>query len=158
MATQQTILSGRANRRTAARMRAFLAAYEHTGRLTEAARTAGIHRCTHYRRIETDPAYRKAFEAAEERAGQIFEDEAVKRAIVGVKRAVMYKGAPVKVGRRILYETQYSDTLLIALLKRFRPALYRAPQVITEHTESEDIGARLQAARQRLAGTRAAAG
>ena len=52
----------------------------------------------HYRKLE-DPAYR----AAEQRAAQELEDEAVRRAKDGVKRPVLYKGAPVKIGRRTLY-------------------------------------------------------
>jgi hypothetical protein len=151
------ILSQPANKRTAGRMRAFLAAYEQTGRVAEAAAIAGITRMMHYRKLETDPAYRQAFEAAEERAAQTLEDEAVRRAVEGVRHPVTYKGKPVKLGRRILYQIQYSDTLLIALLKRFRPALYR-DQAVTEQTGSADIVERLLAARQRLAAPRAAAG
>jgi hypothetical protein len=60
-------------------------------------------------------------------------------------------------GRRTLYHVRYSDTLLLALLRRFRPALYR-DHVITEPACSVDIVERLQAARQRLRETRAAAG
>jgi hypothetical protein len=145
------ILSQPANKRTAARMRVFLEVYAQTGRLTEAARIAGIDRRTHYRKLE-DPAYRAAFEAAEQTAAKDLEDEAVRRAKDGVKRPVMYQGAPVKVGRRILYQITYSDMLLLALLKRFRPALYREQSAV-EHTG--DIAERLQAARRRLIEIRA---
>jgi hypothetical protein len=151
------ILSQPANKRTADRMRRFLEVYQQTGRLTEAAKAAGVHRCTHYRRLASDPLYQKAFRDAEERAGQELEDEAVQRALHGVKRPVMYQGAPVKMGGRILYETTYSDMLLLALLKRFRPALYR-DHIAAEHTGGVDIVERLQAARRRLVETRAAAG
>jgi hypothetical protein len=153
------ILTGAANKRTPARMRAFLAVYEETGRLTEAARIAGVSRQTHYNRVATDAAYRKAFEEAEERAAQTLEDEAVRRAVTGVRQPVMYQGKLVKLGRRTLYVTTYSDMLLLALLKRFRPHLYR-DQAVTEHTGPVDIDivSRMQAARKRLAETRAAAG
>jgi hypothetical protein len=160
MATQKRepkILSRPANKRTPARMRAFLEAYQRTGRLTEAAKAAGVNRKTHYRKLETDPAYRKAFQEAEERAAQTLEDEAVRRGYQGVERPVMYQGKPVKLGRRILYVTTYSDMLLIALLKRFRPALYRS-HVVTETTGSVDLAERLVAARRRLIEMRAAAG
>lgn len=138
-------------------MRAFLEAYQRTGRLSEAARIAGVSRQTHYNRYAADPVYRQAFELAEERAAQTLEDEAVRRAHTGVQRPVMYQGRPVKLNGRILYETKYSDMLLLALLRRFRPELYR-DQVVTEHTGSVDLVQRLQAARRRLAETRAAAG
>jgi hypothetical protein len=149
------VLSRPANRRTAARLRVFLEAYERTGRVTEAARIAGIGRRTHYHKIKTDPAYRKAFEAAEECAAQALEDEAIRRAKEGVKRPVMYQGEPVKLNGRILYEIKYSDGLLIALLKRFRPKLY-CEHVSADVTERVDIAERLQAARKRLLEMRAA--
>jgi hypothetical protein len=48
-----------------------------------------------------------------------------------------------------VFEVEYSDTLLLALLKRFRPALYR-DKVVAEVTGSIDLVERLQAGRQRL--------
>jgi hypothetical protein len=68
----------------------------------------------------------------------------VRRAKDGVKRLVLYKGVPVKIGRRTIYHVEYSDMLLLALLKRFRPALYR------EHVSTEayaQIGNLTEAAR-----------
>ena len=150
---REPILSRPANKRTAARMRKFLEVYQRTGRLTEAARIAGVDRRTHYRKLE-DPAYRAAFEATEQRAAQELEDEAVRRAKDGVRRPVLYQGAPVKIGRRTLYYVEYSDTLLLALLKRFRPALYRE-HVTTERTGSTEIVEHLQAARKRFIEMRA---
>ncbi len=100
-----------------------------------------------------DEVYRNAFTAVEDEAGQALEDEAVRRAKEGVQRPVLYKGKPVRTGRgrsaRILYETEYSDQLLIALLKRFRPALYRE-RTVTEVTGSVELVDRLQAARKRV--------
>jgi hypothetical protein len=73
----------------------------------------------------------------------------VRRAKDGVKRPVLYKGAPVKIGGRILYHVQYSDQLLIVVLKRFRRQLY-CEHFTTEHTAKVDIAERLLAARRRL--------
>jgi hypothetical protein len=56
-------------------------------------------------------AYRAAFEFAEIRATRTLEDEAVRRAHEGVRKAVRYKGKVVGT------ETEYSDMLLLALLK-----------------------------------------
>jgi hypothetical protein len=92
------ILSAPANRRTAGRMRVFLEAYERTGRVNEAARIAGITARTHYRKLKGDPTYRAAFEEAETQTAQALEDEAIRRAMVGVRRPVLYKGAPVRLG------------------------------------------------------------
>src|SRR5262252_6366453 len=103
---QPAILSRPAHQRTPARMRVFLEVYEQTGRVDVAARIAGIGRKTHYRKLKDDPAYRKAFELAEECAAQALEDEAIRRAKDGVKRPVMWHGAPVKQNGRTVYEIQ----------------------------------------------------
>jgi argininosuccinate synthase len=134
--------------KTFLRQRAFIAAYAATASMTAAAKAAHVSRQQHYHWLEQD-AYRKAWEDTQEQAAQTAEDEAVRRAIAGVKRPVLYKGLPVKTGRRILYEYQYSDTLLLALLKRFRPALYRE-HVTAEVTGTVEIVERMQAARKRL--------
>jgi hypothetical protein len=147
------ILSQPANKRTAARMRVFLEVYEQTGRLTEAARIAGVSRRTHYRKLE-DPVYRKAFAEAEQGAVDALEAEAIRRGRDGVKKPILYKGQPVRQGPRILYLTEYSDQLLIMLLKRFRPALYRE-HVTAERTGSTEIVERMRAARKRLIEMRA---
>lgn len=82
--------------------RAFLAAYGECGSISKAAISADITRQAHYKWIKTDPDYAELFEATQEEAAQFLEDEAVKRATEG-----------------------NSDTLLIFLLKGFRPDKYR---------------------------------
>lgn len=129
--------------------RAFIAAYAATVSVSAAAAAAKVPRTEHYRWLLTDEVYRNSWEQTQEEAAQTLEDEAVRRAKEGVKRPVLYKGAPVKTGRRILYEYDYSDTLLLALLKRFRPALYRE-HVTAEVTGSLELVERLQSARTRL--------
>jgi hypothetical protein len=52
------------------------------------------------------------------------EDEAIRRASEGVSRPVLYKGRQVFVNGSPIYETEFSDTLLIALLKGLRPETY----------------------------------
>jgi len=133
------------------RQRAFLKAYSICGRISEAARIAQIDRQDHKRWYKADPVYRMAFDDHQEETAQLLEDEAIRRAYEGVKRPVLYQGRAVKIGgsRKVLYETQYSDTLLIALLKRFRPALYRENTVV-EHTGSIELVERMQQARKRL--------
>jgi len=130
------------------KQRAFLAAYAATASVSAAATAARVMRSQHYRWLEQEE-YRRAWDDTQEEAAQTVEDEAIRRAVNGVKRPVLYKGAPVKTGRRILYEYTYSDTLMVALLKRFRPALYRE-HVTAELTGSIEIIDRLQSARKRL--------
>jgi hypothetical protein len=62
---------------------------------------------------------------------------------------VTYQGLPVKLGRRILYTVRYSDMLLIQLLRRFRPQLYRV-HTVAKCADSDEIAKRLMAARQRM--------
>ena len=121
--------------------------------LKSAAAAAKVDVKDHYKWLKEDPNYRKSWDEVQEAAAQSVEDEAVRRAMEGVQRPVMYRGKPVRTGRgrssRILYETTYSDQLLLALLKRFRPQLYRE-HVMTEHSGSVEIIDRLQSARARL--------
>jgi hypothetical protein len=97
---------------------AFLNAYARTCNVTAAADVAGIERRSHYNWLKADPEYVKAYEAAQEEAVQLLEDEAVRRAYVGVDK-------PVTVAGRREVVKEYSDTLLIFLLKGARPAKYR---------------------------------
>jgi len=80
---------------------------------------AGIDRGTHYDWLRKDPEYRAQFEAATDQAAQALEDEAVRRAYEGIDKPVYQMGKQVGVIR------EYSDTLLIFLLKGLRPAKYR---------------------------------
>jgi hypothetical protein len=97
----EEILSKPSYKSTAARMRIFLDTYAKTGRVNRACEVAHIAHKTHYRRLESDPTYRQAFERAEQQVGQMLEDTAVERALNG------------------------DSHLLLALLKRFRPEAYR---------------------------------
>ena len=89
--------------------KAFLAAYATMGTVTGAARKVGIDRRTHSRWLK-NPAYRRAFLAAEDEAIEYLEQEARRRALTGAKP---------------------SDTLLIFLLKAKRPNIYRERHEIT---------------------------
>jgi molybdenum-dependent DNA-binding transcriptional regulator ModE len=125
---------------------AFLAAFAITGNISTASRAAGISRDAHYDWIRNDPDYKKRFDAAQEEAVEQLEAEARRRAEQGVRRVVTYKGEPVMVwtddeGNVVpeavarkdrkryklmpLLEHEYSDTLLIFLLKAARPTKYR---------------------------------
>lgn len=109
-----------------ARMRNFLEAYAKTGRLLRACATAGIAFRTHYRKLESDPVYRGAFEEAEQQAAQNLEDK--------------------------VFDMAVDDDNLpaaVVLLKRFRPALYRERSSV-EVSGNIDLVERMKAADQRL--------
>lgn len=119
-------------------IRAFLAAIRTWPSVTVAARAAGISREAHYRQLERSPQYKAAYEEAYRQGIDSLEDEAVRRAQHGVRRPIMYHGKPVMVptdpAKRAnertnpkipLYETEYSDTLMLALLRAKKPDEYR---------------------------------
>lgn len=91
--------------------RRFLLCFEACASLTQAARWAKISRQNHYKWLEESEEYRLAFEIAEVRANRTLEDEAVRRAHQGVKKAVRYKG------KVVAFDTEYSDSLMQFLLK-----------------------------------------
>jgi hypothetical protein len=97
---------------------AFLAAYAETCSITSAARAAKLNRSAHYDWLASDEEYRKAFAKAHEQAADALEDEAVRRAHEGTEKPITVAGE-----RELVRE--YSDTLLIFLLKAIRPAKYR---------------------------------
>lgn len=100
------------------KMRAFLAAYAECGNLTEAAKLAQCSRRQHYRWMENEK-YQKLFSDAHEKACDALEKEARRRAVTGVTKPVFHKGEKVGVVR------EYSDTLLIFLMKGNQPEKYR---------------------------------
>ena len=100
--------------------RAFLVAFRETGNVRLACEVAKVGRSSHYRWLEEDSEYREAFDLAKEDAADVFEAEAHRRAVEGVEKpAGWYKG--VAGG----YVREYSDILLIFLLKAVRPEKYR---------------------------------
>jgi hypothetical protein len=96
----------------------FLEAYAAAGTITEAAEIAAIGRRCHYRWMDADPEYAKAFVSATEQAADRLEQEARRRAIEGTTEPVWYRGQKVGAVQK------YSDTLLIFLLKGCRPEKY----------------------------------
>lgn len=100
------------------RKNSFLAAFSECGVISRAAEIAGIDRGAHYRWIQDDLEYAKAFHDAEEVAAERLEEEARRRAVEGTERPVYYQGQQCGTIR------EYSDTLLIFLLKGAKPEKY----------------------------------
>jgi len=96
----------------------LLARYEEVGRVDVACAKAGVGRRTHYQWLETDPEYRTQFEQSRKRIVQLLEDEALRRAVEGVEK-------PISVNGETKIIREYSDTLLIFLLKGAAPEKYR---------------------------------
>jgi hypothetical protein len=101
----------------------FLDAFKQTGNITVSARRAAVDRSTYYRWCEHDDAFAAAARLAEQEAADVLEAEAWRRAVHGVRRE---KGV-YHLGQQVATEvvTEYSDTLLIFLLKGVRPEKFR---------------------------------
>src|SRR5215472_8517145 len=107
------------------RQKRFLAAFGACGSIERSCRSARVHRQTHYYWMRTDPTYPERFRQAEVRAARALEDEAVRRARIGIRKPVLHKGKQVYVQGEPLYTTEYSDSLLMFLLKAYNPEKFR---------------------------------
>lgn len=120
----------------------FLALLSVYGNVSKAAREAKLNRTALYDYREDHPEFAAAWEKAERLGALALEDEARRRAFEGCARPVFYQGSECG-------EVQeYSDTLLIVLLKAHFPEKY------AERTKSDitmnDLDKRLEDARKRV--------
>jgi hypothetical protein len=131
----------------------FLAGLTMGKSVSAASEDAGMHQQTPYYRRKTDAIFRRAWDEALNIGTRMLEQEAVRRAYHGVDRPVFFKGEQCGVVR------EYSDTLLMFLLRGRRPEKYRdnaasgSPgsfvlnvQVVGVSTNSEQDGARVRQA------------
>lgn len=87
--------------------------------VTGAAEKAGVHRRTPYGWREADEDFAQAWQVALDAGTDRLEDEAWRRAVVGTERPVF------QMGKEVGTTHEYSDLLLIFLLKGRRPEKYR---------------------------------
>lgn len=97
----------------------FIAALMDGATITVAAETAGIDRKTAYRWRESDADFGAAWDEALEAGTDRLEEEAIRRARDGVTKPV-FQG-----GQEVGQVQEYSDTLLIFMLKARRPDKFR---------------------------------
>jgi hypothetical protein len=103
----------------------FLSAFAQNGNISASCRAADIERTQHYRWLKEDAEYVARFTVAGENAIDVLEKEARRRGVEGVTK-------PIYQGGKLVGEVQeYSDTLLIFLLKGARPERYRERYDIT---------------------------
>jgi hypothetical protein len=98
---------------------AFLASYAETGIISQSAKLCFIARSQIYEWLKDDPQFAEGMTEAEEKAVDRLEQEARRRAVEGVRKPV-YQG-----GKKVGFVQEYSDTLLIFLLKGAKPEKYR---------------------------------
>ncbi|MGE3569449.1 MAG: terminase [Gammaproteobacteria bacterium] len=113
--------------------------------ITAAARACGVDRSTIRRRCKADPAFAARLADANEAGAEALEQEAFRRAVEGVERGLYYQG------ERYGSEREFSDHLLVVLLKARMPEKYRE-RFEVRHDASDSIVERLNAGRLRAAG------
>lgn len=121
----------------------FLDAFAAIGTIAGAAQAASVGRRTHYGWMANDPDYRARFEAARDELVDSLEQEAIRRARDGVVKGVYHNGT------LIATEHQYSDTLLIFLLKANRPDKFKDRIGVTQDVTVTHVDS-FQAAIERL--------
>jgi hypothetical protein len=81
--------------------------------------------------MKNDPEYRKSFEEAREEACGLLEDEAVRRAYKGTLRPQAIGGG------KVMMVTEFSDQLLMFLLKCRNPKVFGDRREDTVHLDSQ---------------------
>lgn len=117
---------------TAKKKAEFLAALEEHATVLHACKTVGVSRTCVYKYRQQDEDFALAWADAEERVIERMEREALRRGVDGTERDVYHQG--IVVGQ----ERQFSDTLLIFMLKSKRPEKYRE-NVKVEHSGSVGV-------------------
>jgi hypothetical protein len=121
---------------------AFLGALVEMGQVGKAAVAAGVDRRTVWVRRQEDAEFARAYEEAMGAAATLLEDEAVRRAQEGVRRLKFNSktGEPYvdpETGKPYV-EHEYSDTLLLALLRAHLPERYRERRQVEYSGEVEN--------------------
>ena len=108
----------RARASTVARQKRFLREYEKFPTVKSAASRSKINRRTHQRWLKADPKYAAAYTELKDDMVEELEAEVYRRAVLGVERPITVAGERVMV-------REYSDRLLMFLLKAEKPEKYR---------------------------------
>lgn len=110
---------------TAERQQQFLEALAATSNVSRSRELVGMSATHLYRLRGNDPAFRQAWERAEEIAADRLEEEAWRRAVEGFDEPVVSAGKLVRDenGNPVMVR-RFSDTLLLALLRARRPAKF----------------------------------
>ena len=122
---------------------AFLAAFSAIGIMTKAAKAAKVSPCQPYEWLKEDglhgDEFRRLYAEAEKHAGEALEAEARRRAVDGLKRFKFHNGTPIidPETEQPYFEYEYSDTLLIFLMKGVMPDKYRERQSVDLNSKVE---------------------
>lgn len=97
----------------------FISAIMTGASVTRATRKAGVHITLPYKRRIEDEAFRNAWKQAADIGTELMEQEAARRAYHGTLKPVFHKG------QKCGFVREYSDTLMIFMLKARKPEVYR---------------------------------
>lgn len=111
----------------------FLGTLAATGNVSSAIIAASVSRAFVYEERKRDEAFAAAWDGALDEAADVMEREAWRRAVEGVEKPVFGSLGGRLGSGKIGSVQEYSDTLLIFLLKGARPEKYRDRQE-TKHT------------------------
>lgn len=140
-----------AEERTAAQD-AFLASFAVAGNITASCRVAQIARSSLYEWLEHDEAFSIRYHQAREEAVDVLEAAAFERAVKGVTRYVVSAGRIVRdetTGRPLL-EREYSDTLLLNLLRAHSPKFKQSSRVELTGADGGPVAVEVNDARAQL--------
>jgi len=121
--------------RATEKRRVFLEALALSANVTQSARVAKLDRNTAYDWRAADKEFAEAWDRAVELGTDALEDEAVRRGMAGVKKPI-FQG-----GKLVGHVNEFSDTLLIFMLKARRPMVFRdrADLNVTGHLTLEQL-------------------
>ena len=146
----QAAPQGRTHRVTAHARKSFIETLRQTGNVAEACRRSGFSRKHAYRMRGKNPAFAAAWLEAEEIAADALELEAWRRAVEGVPKPLVSMGKLVLgADGKPIEMREYSDHLMITLLKARRPERFRE-NINVSGTVTHELSARLDEAIQRL--------
>lgn len=109
----------------------WLEAFDRLGTVFQACKETGVGRSTVYEWRQKDEGFAVAWADVEEATTERMEREAYRRSVEGVQREIYHQGQVVG------EERQFSDTLLIFMLKARRPEKYR-DNIKVEHAGGID--------------------
>ena len=123
----------------------FLKALANTGSITKSALLAGVDRSSVYDYRKAHPEFAEEIAEAIKTGEDAWEDEAKRRAVEGVEHGVW------KDGRQVGARVEYSDLLMIFLLKGAKPEKYKDRVDNYNYNKDLDLADRLKEARARVA-------
>jgi hypothetical protein len=121
--------------------KAFLTVLAQTGNITACCAAAKVSRQAAYKARIAHPEFKEAWDDAIEKATDALESEARRRALDGVEKPVFGSGGRGKGTVQVGAIREYSDVLLIFLLKAHRPHKFR-DNVKVEHVGNVDAAVR----------------